>query len=614
VPQRVERHPEAPPQPPPAVGQAAATAAQRQPGASAQAGWGLNDWPPPGQLALLGAQYAVMAAMYLVLVAIIVRHARASEATGLDTMGIACLGLAIGATLQALPRGPVGSGFLAPPVYSAVYLAPSVLAAERGGLPLVVGMTLFAGVVESVFALALSRLRVIVTPVLTGLTVFVVGLQLGIVGIGETLDVPDEALPSFPLHVATTSLTLAVCIGLSIWGRGLLKMLPTLIGLIVGLLAALAVGLLAALAVGLVGPAQLAVLAAAPWVAVPHPGGLLLPMRFDVGLVPTFLASSVAAGLRAVGVITTCQRINDPDWQRPDMRTIRQGVLADGLSNVIGASLGATGMSLGPSLVGVSRATGATSRAIAFAASAVLVLLALSPRLAGLFLVVPHEVAGSLLVFTASFMIAGGMEIMLSRPTDTRAVYVIGVSTLLALSQNLFPAYFRGLPPVLQSFTNSPLALGLTAAILLTLLFRLGTRQHTRITWSQAEESIAAAVATLADTTRRWKVPENVADLSARHAQEVMRYIAEHHTHDPEGVLDLTYNGVELRVEVGYTGRPTRHLPVAGAAADHGAVELENEEAAAYVGLRTFLRSLSADRVQVKQRGDRVLVRLAYAT
>lgn len=50
-----------------------------------------------------------------------------------------------------------------------------------------------------------------------------------------------------------------------------------------------------------------------------------------------------------------------------------------------------------------------------------------------------------MLVFTASFMIAGGMEIMLSRAVDTRAIYVMGISTLLALSENVFPGYFTHL-------------------------------------------------------------------------------------------------------------------------------------------------------------------------
>ena len=33
--------------------------------------------------------------------------------------------LAIGVVLQALPRGPVGSRFLAPSIFTGVYLAPS---------------------------------------------------------------------------------------------------------------------------------------------------------------------------------------------------------------------------------------------------------------------------------------------------------------------------------------------------------------------------------------------------------------------------------------------------------------------------------------------------------
>src|SRR6188768_4138248 len=72
--------------------------------------YGVDEYPPPVQLAVLGLQYAVVSAIYLVLVAIIVRHSNADAETGLRVMRIACIGLAIGTILQALPRGPVGSG------------------------------------------------------------------------------------------------------------------------------------------------------------------------------------------------------------------------------------------------------------------------------------------------------------------------------------------------------------------------------------------------------------------------------------------------------------------------------------------------------------------------
>ncbi len=322
--------------------------------------YGVDEWPPPLQLALLGLQYAVVSAIYLVLVAIIVRHSGADAETSLRVMRIACVGLAIGTVLQALPRGPVGSGFLAPPVFSAVYLAPSLLAAEAGGMPLVFGMTLFAGAVEVCFGLLLHRLRLLITPILSGLTVLIVGLQLGLVGIGELLDVKDEHQTFFAHHLIVTTMTLAICIFLSIWGRGVWKMTCSLLGLIVGMVGAYIVGI--------VSPANLSALADAPWFAVPVP--LFFDLKFDAALIPAFLAAGIAGALRSVGVLTTCQRLNNAAWQRPDSGNLKRGILADGLANVIGGSIGVTGMCSAPSLVGISGATGATSRAIAYSAAA----------------------------------------------------------------------------------------------------------------------------------------------------------------------------------------------------------------------------------------------------
>ena len=565
--------------------------------------YAVDEWPPPVRLALLGFQYAVMAAIYLILVAIILRHTHVAQAMSVEVMGIACVGLAIGTALQAWPRGPVGSGFLAPPVFSAVYLAPSVMAAEIGGMPLVFGMTLFAGVVEVLVALALNRLRTVITPVLSGLTVFVVGLELGVVGIGQTLDVCHVGAPTFHLHLLVATLTLVVCVGLSIWGRGTLKLLCSSLGLIVGMAGASAIGLL--------DPAGLAMIGRASWISLPRPA--FLEVGFDYRLLPAFSAAGIAAALRAVGVLTTCQRINNAAWRRPDRANIRKGVLADGISNLVGGALGVPGMSIGPSLVGVSGATGATSRVIGFAASIVLLIFAFSPKLSGFFLLVPQEVAGSLLVFTSSFMISGGMQVMLSRPVDTRAVYVIGVSTLLALSENVFPGYFRELPAVVRSFTSSPLAICLSAAIALTLLFRLGASQTGEIAWNYSQDSIVAAVAFLRGKVQGWKIAADLLETSTTHAHEVISYILKNHSRHPEGVLRTVYNGVELRVDIVYQGARTAHLPTLRDEKAPIDSELDNEEAAAYVGLRNFLRGLAVDRQQIKVEKSRVTVRLCYA-
>jgi NCS2 family nucleobase:cation symporter-2 len=564
--------------------------------------YSVDETPPALRLLLLAVQYAVMIAIYLVLVVIVLRHTQVAAETQVRVIGMALVAAAIGAVLQGLPRGPVGSGFLAPPIYSAIYLGPSILAAEKGGLPLVFGMTIFAGLTEIAVGLVLDRLRLIFTQVITGLTVFLVGLQLGVVGIGEVLDVGDENLPNFYLHVTVSMTTLGIAVALSIWGRGQAKLLCSLIGL--------AAGLVGAAMIGLIKPDGIAILKSASWVALPWPH---FGYEFDAGLAPAFLASGIAAAVRTVGVVTTCQRINDAGWRRPDMRNIRKGVLADGIACVIGGMLGAPGMNISPSLVGLSSATGATSRMIGFAAALVLLVIALSPKAAALFLMIPSEVAGAILVFTSSFMIASGMETILSRPMHTRAIYVVGVSTLLALSRIVFPDYFQNLPTFLESMTGSALAVGLGAAVLLRLVFLFGTRQKTEATWSIEDDAITTALEQLRKQAQLWKVDAETVDLCVQDAERIFERIRADEGGAREGRLAFVFDGVDFTLDISFAGEKGMALPLARRVLDFRREFLDNEEAAAHVGLLHFLHSTAADRKQVLHRRGRMIIRLRYA-
>lgn len=567
--------------------------------------YAVDERPPLPHWLLLGAQYAVMDAIYLVLVAIVVQQAHVSHAVAVDVLSVSLVALAIATTLQALHAGPVGAGFLAPPVYSAIYLGPAVLAAKAGGLPLVFGMTAFAAAVEIVLGFALRRLRVVFQPILSGLTVLVVGLQLGLVGIGEVLDVQHVALRGYGGHLVVTTLTLGTCVALSIWGRGVVRLLCTLGGL--------AIGAVAAFAVGLIGPHALAQIGATPLFQLPVPHAI--SYSFRIGLVPSFLAAGLAATLRTIGVVTTCQRINDADWKRPDMGNIRKGIFADGLGCLIGGLLGAPGMNIAPSLVGLSSATGATSRVIAYAASAFLLLFAFLPKVAAAFLALPTEVAGALLVFTASFMITSGMQITLSRAPDTRAIYVIGISMLLALSKLVFPQYFAALPPLLRSLMSSPLALGLSAAIVLTLVFRFGVRQRASLACPADTDMAGAAAGFIRDQARAWRVDADAAENCRTSTEQVLAYMATHALHDGDVTLRASFDGVDLGLDILYRGRemPRAGIHLALRPALPHADALQDEEAPAYVGLQNFLRHIHADRKSVASHGQNVRIRLQFA-
>jgi xanthine/uracil permease len=71
-------------------------------------------------------------------------------------------------------------------------------------------------------------------------------------------------------------------------------------------------------------------------------------------------------------------------------------------------------------------------------------------------------------------MIAGGVQIIVSRNVDSRATYVVGVSLLLGLAREIFPTYFKQVAPVVHLFTGSMMSIGVMSAFVLNLIFRIG--------------------------------------------------------------------------------------------------------------------------------------------
>ncbi|MEJ2719501.1 MAG: solute carrier family 23 protein [Deltaproteobacteria bacterium] len=348
--------------------------------------YAVDEMPPFLNLGVLGLQLVSVLAIYLVLMVIVVREAGASAEVAQHAVSFGMIALGAGAVFQGLWKGPVGSGYLAPPVLSAVYLHNSIMAARIGGLPLVYGMTIIAGIFEGGLSRVLLRLRRYFPPVVSGLIVLAVGLELGLVGVEKLLDVSaDAAGAHMRTHIAVATLTLSVMVGLSIWARGMWRLLCTLIGIIAGLAAAIATGLL--------NPADVARIWAAPIFAIPDPSDI--SYSFDLSLLIPFLFAGLAAGLRVIGVVISCQQINDADWTRPEMGSIRGGVLADGIGCAVSGLLGGMGMSSAPSAVGVSKASGATSRYIALAIGFWFTVFACFPKVAAMFLALPMSVVGA---------------------------------------------------------------------------------------------------------------------------------------------------------------------------------------------------------------------------
>ncbi|HWL69763.1 MAG TPA: solute carrier family 23 protein [Geminicoccus sp.] len=552
--------------------------------------------PPPLQVVLLGVQYAVMLAIYLILIVIVFRAAQADEEVTRSAISLGMIAAAIATVLQALRSGPVGSGFLAPPVYSAIYLGPSIQAAAVGGLPAVFGMTIFAGLVEVALSFVLQRLRIIIQPTISGLAITVVGLQLGLVGMEHSLGISSSGSVYSAGHVTVAAATLAVCIGLTIWGRGVWRLVSSLGGLVAGVVTATLLGL--------PGPGGMGGIATASWAALP--GIDHIRFAFEPALIPAFVAAGLAGALRVVGVVTTCQRANDPAWKAPDFPNIRKGVLADGLGCAVGGALGTPGMNIGPSLVGISIATGVTSRVIAYACAAVLVVLAFTPKVAGAILDLPTAVAGALLVFTASIMIGSGLQLITSRTLDTRAVFVVGLGLLLPLTRQLSPGFFDRLPAYLHLVAESGLALSLAAACALTLVFRIATPQSETINWRESDKALADLARTLNANATEWQLGPALIARTLTGVEQAFRLLKEgHYLHKPLAVV-ATHRKDGLDIEIRYDGVALT-IPTL-----RSVISAENEEAPATAGLQRLSIGVFPDHAATRSQGGHISISLGF--
>ena len=224
-----------------------------------------------------------------------------------------------------------------------------------------------------------------------------------------------------------------------------------------------------------------------------------------------------------------------------------------------------------------------------------------------LFLIMPQPVIGALMVFTASFMIAGGIQIILSRSIDSRATYVVGVSLLLGLSREIFPVYFARAVPLVHEFTGSMMSIGVISAFLLNLIFRIGATRSATFEFENSDTPIADLERLLRARGKAWSVPADVVDRANASTGQVMQHLVDADLIIGSPSVTMTYNDFDLEISIRYHGA-LLSLPNAGVR-KHFFLE---EESFSY-GLADFLTGVYPDRMEARAAGKNATIRLIFS-
>ncbi len=552
--------------------------------------YGVDDRPPLAVTLLNALQHAGVINNIQIYPLVVFRSAGADTETITALLAVGFCALGIATFLQALRRGPVGSGFMCPATFTATYLAPSVLAAKTGGLSLVFGMTIVAGLLEAVLARVLHRLRAFVPVELSGLVILLIGFTAGLVAVRAMLGDPSDLPTSQEWIVA--AVTLAVTLGLNIWGSGLARMLCALIGM--------ACGYVASYWLGTLSMAGFAPVAAAAWIALPDLRHV--SWSLDISLIAAFGIAALAASMKALGTLTVCQRINDADWVRPDGPRNMRGVLADGLGSVISGALGGVGINTSTPSVGLASATGVASRAVAYAVGTIFLVFALTPKIGALLAIMPRAVMASALLFAACFIVINGLQVVTSRLLDARRTLVVGIGLIAGAAVEAVPAVAAGATGGFKSIIGSSLVFGTLVALLLNMVFRIGVRQKVALSIDPAAYDPIQVDDFLRKQGATWGARPDVVMRAIFGVNQLVEAVIEHARPSGKVALQASFDEFNLDLRVGYEGTA---LEFPESRPSLASIQQSDEGARQLAG---FLLRRNADRLRAEQDGPRALV------
>jgi len=431
--------------------------------------YGVDDKPPFATLLILGIQHIFLMSSTLVLPIVLISEIGGTFEQIRSVVALTMIACGIGTILQAVRWRILGSGFVCPNLCGPNFFLASMEAAWLGGIPLMRGMTIIAGLAELVFARFVNKLKFLFPPEITGLVVLMVANGLVPLGVSKFFGINYEGEPIRPASVLIASVTLFVMIGVNIWGKGKTRLYSVLIGLCCGYVLSFATGALSW--------SHFHTVFNSPWIASPFLNNPF-EIAFKWSLVPIFIIVSITGALKSFGNLIMCEKVNDEAWKGPDMKRISNGLIADSICVTASGLLGGVASDTSASNVALSRASGATSRTIGYMAGALFIIFGFFPKISGLLSVMPTPVMGSILIFVTSFMIISGIQIILGSGMDTRKTFVIGIPFIFGLSLDVLPSLSTDIPYFLRPLFDSSLTLSTVLAVILNQLFRISEKKR----------------------------------------------------------------------------------------------------------------------------------------
>ncbi len=437
--------------------------------------YGLNDRPPIRETIFAALQHLLAIFVAIITPPLIISSALKFDldTTGfLVSMSLFVSGLAT--FIQCRRFGPIGAGLLCIQGTSFSFISPIIGAGMLGmingkmnvemGLSYIFGACLVASVVEMVVSRLLPYTRKIITPLVSGIVVSLIGMCLikaGINSCGGGQSAVDAGTFGSMQNLGLALLVLVSIIFFNRSNNRFLRMGSIVLGLLIGCVVAYALNMIDFSS--LKGSGSLNI-------PVPFKYGL----NFDLGTIIGIGLIYLVTAVEAFGDITANSLISGEPVEGPVfLKRAQGGVLADGFNSFLAAVFNSFPNSIFAQNNGMIQLTGVASRYVGYFIAGALVLLGLFPVVGKVFSLIPDPVLGGATLLMFGTVAAAGIRIIASTEITRKAVLVMAISFAMGLSVELVPGILDKMPDIIKNIFSSGITTGGLTAILANAFIRI---------------------------------------------------------------------------------------------------------------------------------------------
>ncbi|PPB73955.1 uracil-xanthine permease family protein [Campylobacter hyointestinalis] len=365
--------------------------------------------------ALFGAQFLFVAFGALVLMPIL---------TGLD-INVALFTAGIGTLIfQICTRKRVVPIFLAS---SFAFIAPITFSVAQWGMSATMGGLVAAGGFYVILSFIVrfkgqDFIYKLLPPVVVGPVIITIGLILSPSAVDMAMGKGASYSSQTSLIIAGISLV-ATIIAIT-FGKGMMKLIPILIGIFVGYIVSIFYGIV-----------DFSPIAKASWFSIPNFSTPTFELNAMLYMIPVAIAPTIEhiGNILAIGNVTKTDFIKNPG--------LKDTLLGDGLATSAAAFFGGPPNTTYSEVTGAVRLTKAYNPGIMTWTAIVAILLAFVGKLGALIATIPASVTGGIMVLLFGIIASVGMETLIKHKVDLadpRNMIIVSLILVFAIGGMVF--------------------------------------------------------------------------------------------------------------------------------------------------------------------------------